>query len=152
MPNLSNVTHITLKAIFTIHLVLTVWGIQGRWCPQSAMFYNLLFFGCLLWSIHNTESDEPLQFALIVNVFSLLFDTITLAVYFDSHYASGTFSGIFMIANLIARLVSSKYLLKIGQERGGTLASVFPSGNNLGRQEYEDISYPVPENNDFTGI
>lgn len=37
-------------------------GIQGSWCPQSVLFYNLLFFVCILWAIHSIESDEPLQF------------------------------------------------------------------------------------------
>ncbi|CAG5092075.1 Protein of unknown function [Cotesia congregata] len=114
-------------------------GLQGRWCPQSAIFYNLLFFGCLIWATHNTESDEPLQFKFLS----------------DRHLvdASQRFSGILMIANLIFRLFSTKYLVKIGQQRGGTLATLFPSGaGEFGRQQYEDISYPVPQNNDFAGI
>lgn len=37
-------------------------GIQGNWCPKSVIFYNLLFFVCMLWAVHNAESDEPLQF------------------------------------------------------------------------------------------
>ncbi|KAH0547431.1 uncharacterized protein LOC123269496 [Cotesia glomerata] len=153
MPNLSSISHSTLKIIFVIHFVLTTWGLQGRWCPQSAIFYNLLFFGCLIWATHNTESDEPLQFALIINVLAILFDVIMLAIYFNGDNASQRFSGILMIANLIFRLFSTKYLVKIGQQRGGTLATLFPSGaGEFGRQQYEDISYPVPENNDFAGI
>jgi len=37
-------------------------AIQGTWCPKSVLFYNLLFFICILWAVHSIESDEPLQF------------------------------------------------------------------------------------------
>lgn len=84
MPDMSSISHYPLKVIFAIHLVLVTWGIQGQWCPKSVMFYNFLFFVCLLWAIHNIESDEPLQFALFINVLSIFFDVVTLAVYFPT--------------------------------------------------------------------
>ncbi|KAK0175154.1 hypothetical protein PV327_008930 [Microctonus hyperodae] len=152
MPDISSITHYPLKIIFAVHLILTTWGIQGHWCPQSAMFYNLLFFGCLLWAINNIESDEPLQFALIINILSILFDVVTLAIYFQDHYASERFSGAIMIINLLVRLISSKYLLKIGRARNGSLATLFPPGPDFERQHYEDISHSVPQNDDFSGI
>lgn len=37
-------------------------SMQGNWCPKSVLFYNLLFFVCIFWAVHNIESDEPLQF------------------------------------------------------------------------------------------
>ncbi|XP_043279189.1 uncharacterized protein [Venturia canescens] len=156
MPNLSTIANYPLKVIFTIHLILTTWGMQGFWCPKSVMFYNLLFFICLLWAIHNIESDEPLQFALFINVLSILFDVVTLAVSFPSASgASEKFSAAIMIINMLVRLVTSGFLLRIGQARGGTLATIFPPGPGMefsSRQQYEDISYPVPQNSDFAGI
>ncbi|XP_014472218.1 PREDICTED: uncharacterized protein LOC106743158 [Dinoponera quadriceps] len=151
MPNLTNLSHFPLKIIFTIHLVLVTWSTQGRWCPQSVIFYNFLFFVCILWAIHNTESDEPLQFALFINVLSILLDVIILSV---NYYLFDTVSTVFMIINLVARPVTSIYLLRIGQARNGTLATVFaPSPSmGLGRQDYEEISHPIPQNADFDGV
>ncbi|KYN33533.1 hypothetical protein ALC56_12245 [Trachymyrmex septentrionalis] len=132
MPNLTNLSHFSLKIIFAIHLLLVSWGMQGTWCPKSVLFYNLLFFVCIFWAVHNVESDEPLQF---VN-------------------GSEKFSAAVMVINLIVRPISSIYLLRIGQERNGNLATVFaPSpAMGYGRQEYEEISHPVPQNSDFEGV
>ncbi|KAH0950404.1 hypothetical protein HN011_001397 [Eciton burchellii] len=156
MSNLTNLSHFPLKMIFTIHLILVTWAIQGTWCPKSVLFYNLLFFICILWAVHSIESDEPLQFALIVNVFSIFLDVVVLAVYYptEGFNASNKFSTAFMIINLIARPISSMYLLRIGQGRSGTLATVFtPSpAMGFGRNDYEDISHPIPQNSDFDGI
>ncbi|XP_011869978.1 PREDICTED: type-1 angiotensin II receptor-associated protein isoform X1 [Vollenhovia emeryi] len=156
MPNLTNLSHFPLKIIFAIHLILVTWGMQGGWCPKSVLLYNLLFFVCIFWAVHSVESDEPLQFALFINVLSIFLDVITLAVYYPSEYnnASNKFSAALMIINLIVRPVSSIYLLRIGQGRGGNLATVFaPSpAMGYGRQDYEEISHPVPQNSDFEGV
>ncbi|KAK2589092.1 hypothetical protein KPH14_001920 [Odynerus spinipes] len=156
MPDISGISHYPLKMIFAIHMVLVTWGMQGYWCPKSAMFYNLLFFICLLWAVHNVESDEPLQFALFINVLSIFLDIVTLSLYFPTNplYASDKFSAAFMIINLIVRAVTSIYLLRIGQARGGSLATMFTPCPAMGisRQDYEDISHPIPQNSDFVGI
>ncbi|KAG7210033.1 hypothetical protein KM043_011611 [Ampulex compressa] len=151
MPNLSSISHFPLKLIFVVHLILATWSLQGHWCPKSVMFYNLLFFICILWATHNIESDEPLQFALFINVLSIFFDVITLAVYFPLSYGFEKFSAAIMIINIIARVITSIHLLRIGQARGGTLATVFPPNPTTGfdRQDYEDISHPIPQNSDF---
>ncbi|KZC05627.1 hypothetical protein WN55_04567, partial [Dufourea novaeangliae] len=142
------------QVIFAIHLVLVTWGIQGNWCPKSVMFYNFLFFICLLWAIHHIESDEPLQFALFINVISIFFDVVTLAVYFPTIRASEKFSAAIMIINMIARALTTPCLLKIGQKRGGWLATMFTQSPAMGfgRHDYEDISHPIPQNSDFAGI
>lgn len=68
--------------------------------------------------------------------------------------ASEKFSAAFMIINLIVRVVTSIYLLRIGQARGGSLATMFTSCPPMGiaRQDYEDISHSIPQNSDFVGI
>ncbi|KAK9298732.1 hypothetical protein QLX08_008034 [Tetragonisca angustula] len=154
MPDMSSLTHYPLKVIFAIHLVLVTWSVQGHWCPKSVMFYNFLFFICLLWAIYNIESDEPLQFALFINILSIFFDIITLAVYFPTTYPSEKFSAAIMIINMIVRIVTSVYLLRIGQARGGCLATMFTTSPAMGfgRQDYEDISHPIPQNSDFAGV
>lgn len=133
MPDISSLSHYPLKVIFAIHLVLVTWSIQGHWCPRSVMFYNFLFFVCLLWAIHNIESDEPLQFALFINVLSIFFDIVTLAVYFPSMYVSETLSATIMIINMIVRIITSVYLLRIGQARGGCLSTMFTTGPAMGQ-------------------
>ncbi|XP_011301736.1 uncharacterized protein [Fopius arisanus] len=137
MPDISAIAHFPLKVIFAIHLVLTSWGLQGHWCPQSALFYNLLFFVCLMWAVHNIESDEPLQFALCVNVLSIFLDVVTLSMYFPQNWASEKFSGAVMIINLLVRIVTTISLLRIGQARGGTLAAMFPPGPGMGSYQNE---------------
>ncbi|KAG5329785.1 ATRAP protein, partial [Acromyrmex charruanus] len=156
MPNLTNLSHFPLKIIFAIHLLLVSWGMQGHWCPKSVLVYNLLFFVCIFWAVHNAESDEPLQFAFFINVFSIFLDVIALVLYYPSMFTDGSekFSAAVMIINLIIRPISSIYLLRIGQGRNGNLATVFaPSpAMGYGRQEYEEISHPVPQNSDFEGV
>ncbi|XP_011634750.1 type-1 angiotensin II receptor-associated protein [Pogonomyrmex barbatus] len=155
MPNLTNLSHFPLKIIFAIHLILVTLGMQGSWCPKSVLFYNLLFFVCIFWAVHNVESDESLQFALFINVLSIFLDIVTLIVYYPVYdNTPNKFSGAFMIMNLIARPISSIYLLRIGQERGGSLATVFTPSPATGydRQDYEEISHPVPRNSDFDGV
>ncbi|XP_014472230.1 PREDICTED: uncharacterized protein LOC106743165 [Dinoponera quadriceps] len=152
MPNLTDLSHFSLKIIFTIHTVLSflTWSTQGR-CPQSVIFYNMLFFVCILWAVYNMESDEPLQFALFINVLSVFFDVVILVVNYDSFY---TFSLAFMIINLVARPVTSIYLLRIGQGRNGTLATIFAPSPSMGlcRQDYEEISHLIPQNADFDRV
>ncbi|XP_076241783.1 uncharacterized protein LOC143183890 [Calliopsis andreniformis] len=120
------------------------------------MLYNFLFFVCILWAVHNTETDEPLQFALFINVISIFFDIVTLSIYFPSYVApaSEKFGAAIMIINMIVRVITSVYLLRIGQARGGCLATMFTQSPAMGyaRQDYEDISHPIPQNSDFTGI
>uniref|UniRef100_V9IBA5 Uncharacterized protein n=3 Tax=Apis TaxID=7459 RepID=V9IBA5_APICE len=59
-----------------------------------------------------------------------------------------------MILNMIARIITSIYLLRIGQARGGCLATMFTTNPAMGfgRQDYEDISHPIPQNSDFAGV
>lgn len=36
-------------------------GVQGRWSPDSYIFYNIMFMGCVLWAMHQTENEKPAQ-------------------------------------------------------------------------------------------
>lgn len=154
MPNFSNIAHLPLKIIFAIHLVLVTWSIQGYWCPKSPLFYNALFFICLMWAIQNVESDEPIQLALCVNFLSIFLDVVTLSIYFPTSFGSEKFSAALMIINMFARCISNVYLLRIGQARGGTLATMFTPGliMGCGRRDYEDISRSISDNSDFGGV
>ncbi|KAL7305174.1 uncharacterized protein LOC106651077 [Trichogramma pretiosum] len=146
-----NVSHFSLKAIFAIHFLLVAWSIDSTYYSESMIFYNLLYFLCLLWAVHSAESDEPIQFALFISVTSEFLDFINLIVhspFSGSSYIK--FSASMVIINMIARVLTTIYLLRIGQARGGALSTIFTSSPmGLGRQDYEDISHPVPQNSDF---
>ncbi|XP_003427455.1 uncharacterized protein LOC100120541 isoform X2 [Nasonia vitripennis] len=140
MREISNISQFPLKAIFAIHFILVTWAIEG-WSSSSMIFYNTLFFICIFWAIHSAESDEPIQFALFISIAAEFFDFINLSVSSPFSGSSFTkFSASMVIINMIVRILTIMYLIKIGQSRG------------LGRQEYEDISHPVPQNSDFASI
>ncbi|XP_011503480.1 PREDICTED: uncharacterized protein LOC105366660 [Ceratosolen solmsi marchali] len=153
MRNLTDVSQFPLKVIFAVHLWLVTWAIQG-WYSQSMLFYNTLYFICILWAVHNTESDEPIQFALFISITSEFFDFIHLSV--NSPFSGSAFqkfSASMIIINMIIRVITSFYLLRLGQARGGNLSIMITSpAMGLGHQEYENISHAVPQNSDFTNI
>ncbi|XP_043785740.1 uncharacterized protein LOC122711236 [Apis laboriosa] len=145
MPDMSSISHYPLKVIFAIHLVLVTWGIQGHWCPKSVMFYNFLFFVCLLWAIHNIESDEPLQF----HISSTNRPSKRWMFSHNVHYKSCNGSVIHWIQMFYrpALLLQNYALMGVGtdvHERFSILG--------FGRQDYEDISHPIPQNSDFAGV
>ncbi|XP_001604176.1 uncharacterized protein LOC100120541 isoform X1 [Nasonia vitripennis] len=153
MREISNISQFPLKAIFAIHFILVTWAIEG-WSSSSMIFYNTLFFICIFWAIHSAESDEPIQFALFISIAAEFFDFINLSVSSPFSGSSFTkFSASMVIINMIVRILTIMYLIKIGQSRGGSLSTMFASpAMGLGRQEYEDISHPVPQNSDFASI
>ncbi|KAI4496843.1 hypothetical protein M0804_000653 [Polistes exclamans] len=136
-------------------------GAQDLRC--STIYYFLSAYCGLCTALnqmnhYNFRSNDPSSksHALFINVLSIFFDIVTLSVYFPIGlaYASEKFSAAFMIINLIVRVVTSIYLLRIGQARGGSLATMFTSCPPMGiaRQDYEDISHSIPQNSDFVGI
>lgn len=144
MVDLSNVTNKPLKLVFLVHFVLITWGVQGFWSPDSFLFYNSLFILTLLWAIHNKESDDPLQIALIINALSILFDVIVLAVYFPTNFrTSERFSVAMTILNLVIRPLTCVILCRLSSERGadfpGRGDSVAPGRP---RAAYDDIDNP----------
>lgn len=48
-------------------------------------------------------------------------------------FTSEKFSAAIMIINMIARIVTSIYLLRIGQARGGSLAAMFTTSSAMGQ-------------------
>ncbi|XP_034239165.1 uncharacterized protein LOC117644083 [Thrips palmi] len=154
MVDLGNMQNKHLKGVFLVHFVLITWGIQGYWSPDSFLFYNALFILSILWSIHNKESDEPLQISVIINVISILFDVIVLATYFPRSFSSSErFSVAMTILNLVIRPVTSVVLWRLASERGGpeypgrgTFGDIFGRNDSVapGRPQgaYDDIDNP----------
>ncbi|KAJ8679387.1 hypothetical protein QAD02_015174 [Eretmocerus hayati] len=154
MRDISEISHFPLKVIFAVHFLLIIWAFEARF-SQTMMLYNTLFFICLMWAIQCPESDEPIQFALFLSVAAEFFDFINLSVNttFAGASAYQKFSASMVIINMVVRLLTTLYLLRIGQARGGSLARMFASPTmGVGRQGYEDISHPVPQNSDFAAI
>lgn len=132
-----------LNLVFVVHFVLTTWGIQGYWSPDSYLFYNLLFFLILLWCIHNKESEDPVLLGLVVNVFAILFDVIVLSVYFprQNYGSSERFSVAMAILNLVVRTLSCMVLYKQWNDRSSGSAGFNFNNSNASRQpkNYQDI-------------
>lgn len=136
-----------LKVIFGVHLTLISLGSQGYWNPDSYMLYNLIFLLTILWSIHNKDNAEPLQYAIGVNLLAAFLDVITFVGYFPTGRGSGEkFSAAMAIINLLVRPVSLVFMCRMCNQRMGldtdNFANIF-TGNNIAasssRNTYEDI-------------
>lgn len=148
--DLNNVPSVPLKIVFAVHFVLTTWGIQGYWSPDSYLYYNLLFLVTLLWAMHSRDREEPVQIAMGIDAVSVILDLFTIGGYFPAHSLGDKFSVGMAIVNLVFRPISVLILGKICAERMG-LDTSFPTRfSNLfgqpqateGRGPYEDIEAP----------
>lgn len=143
-----------LKAIFLVHLLLTVWPLQEAWAPQAYLYYNLIYLMMLAWAIHHKDSEEPVFMALAINLGTILMDIVTLGMHFPRQF---TFCAGIAIVNLLFRPVSSVFLLRIFNERGGRYADLgipnFAGGvGSTGRGQYDDIDQTTTQSVPKTGI
>jgi hypothetical protein len=133
-----------LRVIFFSHLVPIVWATQYVWLPNSYTIYNLLFLGSVLWCLHAKESEDAIFMAAALNVFSIVFDAITIGIYYG-YGNSNAFSTFMVITNLLLRPITSLVLLRFYNERSGRYSSFLPPsfssgfGGSPGRSSYEDI-------------
>ncbi|KAL3197011.1 hypothetical protein MRX96_014861 [Rhipicephalus microplus] len=149
-----------LKAIFLVHLLLTVWPLQEAWAPQAYLYYNLIYLLMLAWAIHHKDSEEPVFMALAINLGTILMDIVTLGMHFPPPvHILRWFHKIISIAivNLLFRPVSSVFLLRIFNERGGRYADLgipnFAGGvGSSGRGQYDDIDQTTTQSVPKTGI
>ncbi|XP_046388869.1 type-1 angiotensin II receptor-associated protein [Ischnura elegans] len=152
MVDLSNVQNAPIKIIFIIHFILSTWGMQGVWAPNSYFFYNIVFIILLFWALLHKDSSEPIQMALLVNLVSILLDVILLSSFFPgSYFSRERFSVGMAILNLVFRPMTSFGLYRIWQDRDGIIGAGGPAfPGNLGdlfgggaagsqRSPYEDI-------------
>ncbi|EEC07596.1 conserved hypothetical protein [Ixodes scapularis] len=152
-----SVPNLQLKAIFLLHLLLSLWPLQERWAPQAYLYYNLVYLLTLAWAIHNKDSEEPVFMALAINLGSIIMDIITLAMSFPSTF---TFCAGMAIVLLLFRPISSILLLRIFNERGGRYADLgIPNfggavgGGGLGgRGQYDDIDQTTTQSVPKTGL
>jgi hypothetical protein len=156
-----------IKAIFVSHFMLTTWALLGNWLPNAYLYYNSMLMITLLWSIHARDSHEPVLLAIILNFLSIVFDAITIGVYYDLDHNHAVWFGFTLfitIANLLLRPISSLVMLRVYNERCGRyssfgfpgLSGLNPTGSVLsgggggvgagttGRGSYENIDSGVP--------
>lgn len=152
-PKMISIQNPQLKAIFLIHMLLTVWPLQEGWAPQAYLYYNLVYLLTLIWAIHHKDSEEPVFMALAINLGTILMDIVTLGMHFPSQF---TFCAGIAIVNLLFRPVSSVFLLRIFNERGGRYADLgipnFAGGVSTGRGQYDDIDQTTTQSVPKTGL
>ncbi|XP_076365266.1 type-1 angiotensin II receptor-associated protein-like isoform X2 [Tachypleus tridentatus] len=135
-----------MLGVFFIHFILSLWALQSPWLPYSYLYYNLIFVGCLLWSLQWKDSDEPVFMALVIDAISILLDVATISLYYKNTHnytlLGIKFSAGMCILNLILRVVSVFILFRVFQQRGGRYNDLdilgVPSGS---RGIYDNIDY-----------
>ncbi|XP_042215408.1 uncharacterized protein LOC121861590 [Homarus americanus] len=135
-----------LFGTFFVHLILTVWSSPCGCLPQSFIVYNSFFLFTIIWSLHQRESEEAPFMAMCINLLSIVFDIVNLALYWPLLMTgSMKFGGAMAVMNLVLRPISSFLLFRIVQDRarevgGHSLPSGF-EGIFASRKhtQYEDI-------------
>ncbi|CAH1999332.1 unnamed protein product [Acanthoscelides obtectus] len=112
---------------------------MGFWSSTSYLFYNSILIFLLIWSIHQEQSHEPVQLAIVVNGTSIILDILLLVMGFpESYSARERFSSAMAILHLLVRPMSTILLIKNLEERSGSTGVL--TGILSGRSEtYEDI-------------
>ncbi|KAL1464314.1 hypothetical protein WDU94_003972 [Cyamophila willieti] len=131
--DLSQIPNVSLKGVFTIHLVLTTWALRASWFSQTSyLFYNLVLLITLLWSIHTKDSEEPVHMAIHVNVVSIFLDLFFLITGLGTAYTLGEgFSYIICLIHLIFRLLSIYMLWRVSMERNSLVDPLPPQISNM---------------------
>lgn len=142
MPNSS---HLTLKVVVIIHFVLSVWG-SMYFLDQSYIYMNAFVLAFGVWAIISPESVDAVLMFFILNVISIVLDTVFIGVFASLESNTGSslvtntrrFCLGMSILNLILKPFTSFILYRIYQERRGE--SVFPTLGFMGHQsEYQPI-------------
>ena len=141
LPQLSRMK---LKVLFLLHFVLISWATLGEWAgmvswiftplpsheffsPQAFVLHNLLFLGCLVWSIALPHSEDAIFLTLIINCVSVLLDIIILAIHYPNEIldsSTAEFSAVMAIFNLLLRFVTAYVAHTEWSERCGGLAAL----------------------------
>jgi len=151
--DLNQIPVLPAKTVFVGHLILITLGVQGRWSPDSYIFYNITFMACLLWAMHQTENEKPAQLAISVNLASICLDMITIYCYFPSAFwFSEIFSVICAMGNLVLRFVTLSILSRMCIDSSNGVTDGIPpplqqyiSRGTSNPQAYEDIEQPPPQ-------
>ncbi|CAI6363367.1 unnamed protein product [Macrosiphum euphorbiae] len=151
--DLNQLPALPAKTTFVLHLILITWSVQGRWSPDSYLFYNVIFMGCVLWAMHQTENEKPAQLAISVNLATVCLDIVTIYCYFPSSFwLSEIFSVICAMANLVLRFVTLSVLSRMCIDSSNGVSDGIPpplqnyiSRGTANPQSYEDIDQTPPQ-------
>ena len=63
-------------------LTALIWIRLVRCCVQALLVHNLVLLACLLLAIANTDSEEILGLAIVINTASVILDIVILCVFY----------------------------------------------------------------------
>lgn len=134
--DLSQIPNISLKGVFTIHLVLTSLALRSVWLHTSAyFFYNVIFLFTLLWSIHIKDSEEPVHMAIHVNVVAIFLDLFFIITGLGLAFSLGDgFSFIVCLAQFGFRFLSVYMLWRVSMDRNSLVDPLPPQISNMFNQ------------------
>jgi len=117
---------LNLKLVFFVHFVLISWATLGNWALNAYLVHNILLLTCLVWSIAIPHGEDPIFLSLGINLVSIIFDIIILAIFYPSSSSglgkTAEFSAVVAIFNLLFRFVSSHILYTEWEDRGGLIS------------------------------
>ncbi|CAL4091240.1 unnamed protein product, partial [Meganyctiphanes norvegica] len=141
---------ISLKGVHLSGVALKLQADMCHFLPASYVFYNSFLLLCVLWSLHQRESEEA-PFMACHSYINYLYYLLNVEAY--THESGGLrFSCVMAILQITIRPVSSFLLYRIVQDRAGTYGSFgLPSGlegifGTNRRSPYEDIDQPIQSN------
>ncbi|XP_057660442.1 type-1 angiotensin II receptor-associated protein-like [Diorhabda carinulata] len=156
MAELAQIRNYKLKIIFLLHFLFIALSSMGYWSSSAYLFYNSILIVLLIWSLYHDENHEPIQLAIAVNGSSILLDILLLVMGFPTNGdARNKFSAAMAILHLLIRPFSTFFLIKLLEERSGSMGSLtglFQGGQGSRSETYEDLDRPsAPRNPGVSG-
>jgi len=144
---MSQTTQVSLRVIFIVHLVLSVWA-TIEFQRESYVFMNAFVLAFGMWAIVSPESVDAIYMYMVMNVVSIVMDIILISIYAseDKGNQSSThrFSLGMSILNLILKPVTSFILYRLYQDRTGeSHFPNFPPYDGTSARGYDTIDQPV---------
>merc|ERR1711953_1077965 len=94
------------KSVLALHLICISFALLS-WPITGYLFINLTFISCLLWSLVQPESAEPIIVGLLVNLVCIVFEIVAISLFWPSPATNLIrFSSAMAIINLLGRVVS----------------------------------------------
>ncbi|XP_067049984.1 type-1 angiotensin II receptor-associated protein-like [Acropora muricata] len=120
-----NFPPVSLKIVIAVHFVLTIWGDQIGWLPDTYLFCNLLVLAVGVWAVASPENEDASQLFLCGMLFTILQDIIVIAIYYDLTHQSSLngdhyrFCVGMAILSLILKPLSCLLIFQNHRSRGG---------------------------------
>ncbi|XP_020625651.1 type-1 angiotensin II receptor-associated protein-like [Orbicella faveolata] len=135
---------VSLKIVVSVHFILTIWGDQLKWLPETYLFCNLLVLAVGVWAIASPENEDASQLFLCGMLFTILHDIIVFSIFYtpvpSSHFR---FCAGMAILSLILKPLSCLLIFQNHRCRGGA-ESYSWSGSPYATIEGHTSSKPPP--------